>query len=309
LLEQVRVADLDSEYRRQYGVIVQGEFEHVGPLLSLWRCASCRLEHFAPLVAGRADFYDVLARLPGYYTQGRWEFAETTRRLGSDVDLVDVGCGDGEFLRGVHGSHKRGLEFNAEAVKRAGEQGLNVSMATLASLPGESADVVTMFQVIEHVADPAALIRDAVRVLRPEGRLFLSAPNNDAYVGSAVHDPMNAPPHHPLRWRGASFEALPAIVPLALVSLTPEPLSAPQMYHYHRARYFGALRDLSGTRLPLHRVGAAMTLLRRSANLWAMAMTRLNPRPAPDALGPTLLAELRRIPTPAPIADNQGQPP
>jgi SAM-dependent methyltransferase len=307
-IERVRVVDLNSEYQRQYGVSVLAEFAHLGPSLFMWRCASCQLEHFAPLVAGTSDFYSALARLPGYYTPRRWEFAETTRRLGGDVDLIDVGCGDGEFLQGVPGSRKRGIEFNAEAAKRAREQGLNVLVASLASLPAASADVLTMFQVIEHVADPAKLICDAVRVLRPEGRMFLSAPNNDAFVGSAMHDPMNAPPHHPLRWRGASFAALPDIAPLTLVSLTPEPLSRPQLYHYHRARYIGALRDLSGTRLPLHRVGLAMTAMRRTANLWALAMTRLFPQPAPGALGPTLLAEFRRNPSPSAVTNDEGQP-
>lgn len=299
-IERIRVADLDSEYRRQFGIGVLEEFP-AGLKSILWcRCRACQLEFFAPMVTGSAAFYAALARIDGYYTEQRWEFAETLRRLPAQPDLIDVGCGDGQFLRSVSGTRKRGLEFNAEAVARARHQGLQVSQDRLESQPSGSADYVTLFQVLEHVAEPAALVREAARVLRPGGRLFLSTPNNDAFVGAAIHDPMNAPPHHPLRWRPAAFARLEHVAPLRLASLTAEPLAAPQLYHFRRACFTAVARSLCAGRLPRYRVGLGMTAMRRAANVWALVLSRLLPRVPVHALGPSILVELQRLPGPMP---------
>jgi SAM-dependent methyltransferase len=293
-VESVRVADIDSEYRRQLDIGVLDEFPLGLHSLSWRHCNSCQLDFFAPMVTGSSVFYELLARTDGYYTSSRWEFDETVRRLPAEPDLIDVGCGDGHFLRRVPGARKRGLEFNPEAVRRARLNGLHVTQDTLESLPDSSAEFLTLFQVLEHVAQPAALVCEAARVLRPGGRLFLSVPNNDAFVGSAIHDPMNAPPHHPLRWRPAALAHLQKVAPLHLESVMAEQLTAEQVYHFRRARFIAALRAISGGRMPLYRVSLGMTAVRRAANVWALVLSRLAPTPPDGGLGPSILAEFRR---------------
>lgn len=293
-IESIRVSDINSEYMRQFGVDVLNEFPSDMKLIHLRRCKACSLDFFSPTIVGSENFYAAIGQAPGYYTSDRWEFKETIRRLPENANLIDVGCGDGVFLRHVPGDRKRGLEFNPDAVKRAQEKGLLVEQASLESLPAESADFVTLFHVLEHVRDPAKLAGEIARVLRPGGRLFVAVPNTDSYIGSAIHDPMNAPPHHPLRWRAAAFEHLQTLVPLRIKRMDTEPLNDEHLYHYRRARCIAALSRLAGGRLPLHRVGLGMTIIRRTANIWSHSLKYLAQAPAQGTPGPSLLVEFQR---------------
>ena len=75
-----------------------------------------------------------------------------------------------------------GVEPSCWSVERARERGLDVRHGTLETVqfPGESFDVVTMWDVVEHLADPLAELRRIHRLLRPDGLLALSTMNVDA---------------------------------------------------------------------------------------------------------------------------------
>jgi SAM-dependent methyltransferase len=49
--------------------------------------------------------------------------------------------------------------------------------ATNVPLPAASVDAVTLFDVLEHIADDAGAVREALRVLRPGGAVLISTPN------------------------------------------------------------------------------------------------------------------------------------
>lgn len=294
--ERIRVSDLDAEYRRQLKVAVADEFP-VGTKELTWRaCRCCGLGYFDPPVAGSSKFYADLGRGQQYYSTTRWEFSETLKRLSSDPDLVDIGCGDGFFLSLVAGTRKRGLEFNPDAVRRAREKGLDVREGLLSSLPDGSADVVTMFQVLEHVREPAEVLRDAARVLRPGGRLFVAVPNDESYIGRALHDPLNAPPHHPLRWRASALRHVPRVVALQLEELLAEPLAAEHLHPYRRTAFVGGVERWLGRRLPLYRVSPAMVWLRRIANVWTAVSLKVAPRgPTEPGTGFSIMAVYRKV--------------
>lgn len=295
-VESIRLADLDHEYRRQLGVTVLDEFPAGRAGLELVRCDRCGLEHYAGGVAGSAQFYAAIARSQQYYSTTRWEFAETLKRLPAEPDLVDIGCGDGCFLSLVSGSRKRGLELNPVAVEKARARGLDVREGLLPVLPDASADVLTMFQVLEHVSEPAAVLKDTARVLRPGGLLVVAVPNNDAYIGRALQDPLNAPPHHPLRWRAPALRYVPEVAPYRLEELLLEPLAAEHLYSYRRTRFVDGMDRLLGRRLPRYRVSAGTTLLRRVANVWTRLSMVVSPRgPGAPGTGFSLLAFFRRL--------------
>lgn len=110
---------------------------------------------------------------------GRHLFAKTfpTRGL-----LVDVGCGNGEFLLQAvdMGWRVHGVEPDAQAVNACRAQGLEVSLGTIDSVPSEmlgKADAVTLSHCIEHVVDPGALLRGVHGLLKPGAWVWIATPN------------------------------------------------------------------------------------------------------------------------------------
>jgi 2-polyprenyl-3-methyl-5-hydroxy-6-metoxy-1,4-benzoquinol methylase len=99
--------------------------------------------------------------------------------------LLDFGCGGGSYLQRMHqqGWEVLGLDFSAAAVRRVRQDlGLPAIEGSLPcpDLPTGSFDVITMWQVLEHVHDPMEALRDAHRLLVPGGRLVVATPNIDS---------------------------------------------------------------------------------------------------------------------------------
>ncbi len=95
--------------------------------------------------------------------------------------LLDVGCATGIFLEVAReaGWSVEGLDISAYALSRARQKGLTIHRGTLtgASLPAATYDVITMWDLIEHVPDPVAVLLECRRLLRPGGVLAISTPD------------------------------------------------------------------------------------------------------------------------------------
>jgi SAM-dependent methyltransferase len=96
--------------------------------------------------------------------------------------LLDVGCGDGGFLKRMSaiGWVVAGVDFDAEAIENAKAKcggDLRATDLAGAQFPKNSFDAVTLNHVIEHVPDPVALLAEARRVLKQGGRLIAATQN------------------------------------------------------------------------------------------------------------------------------------
>lgn len=95
--------------------------------------------------------------------------------------LLDAGCATGLFLGVAQdaGWDVEGMDISPFALSKARERGFRVRQGTLPepSMPSESFDVITLWDVIEHVPDPAAVVRECRRLLRPGGVLAMSTPD------------------------------------------------------------------------------------------------------------------------------------
>lgn len=98
--------------------------------------------------------------------------------------LLDVGAYIGVFvdIARQNGWSAEGIEPSHWAVAQARERGLPVYQGTQQSpsLAGRSFDVVTLWDVIEHVTDPAAEIRQAYHLLNPGGWLAVHTMDIDS---------------------------------------------------------------------------------------------------------------------------------
>lgn len=109
------------------------------------------------------------------------------RRAGSDEyrrpTLLDVGCGFGQFLQVVAPlATATGIEISEFCVARATAAvsgAATVRRAFLSELisSGERFDIVTAFEVVEHLTDPATFFREVRQVLRPGGLFYYSTGN------------------------------------------------------------------------------------------------------------------------------------
>lgn len=168
-----------------------GGYGYHGPIV---KCNRCGLVYANPRVQSRevVGIYEAV-KDPLYVEErlGRvLTFEHHLRPLekrtgpGSGRRLLDVGAYTGVFVEiaAQHGWDAWGVEPSAWAVGVARAEGLQMSFGTLeeATFPDAGFSVVTMWDVIEHVADPYATLQEAWRILEPGGWLAVHTMDIDS---------------------------------------------------------------------------------------------------------------------------------
>lgn len=173
------------------------EYHHGGAIFPGGECETCGLRgltvqpaaHEFARLYGRGYFEggdvrcghvgDYFAERPALLEDGavlaRWFESLTPGRR-----LLEVGCAAGAVLEAAaaRGWTVQGIEYSEDAVGEARAHGVPVSVGGLedAVFPDAAFDVVFMGDVLEHVPDPATVLREVVRVLAPGGVLALRGP-------------------------------------------------------------------------------------------------------------------------------------
>lgn len=108
-------------------------------------------------------------------------------RASTSLKVVDIGCGAGTQSRiwAMLGHLVYGLDVNAHLVelarRRACENGLEIvfEVGTATQLPysDSSMDIALLPELLEHVANWQDCLKEAMRILKPGGMLFLSTTN------------------------------------------------------------------------------------------------------------------------------------
>ncbi len=203
------------------------------------RCARCEFEFFDPHLAGNEAFYHQLER-PGYYSPSRLEFARTLQfaRKNRLRRVLDVGCGVGLFLDQARqaGCETCGVELSRAAGEKARANGHRIFDRLLGDLDlhetGGGFDLITLFQVVEHLPKPVETMREAAALLNPGGCISVAVPSAAGVYRWVPWDPHQWPPHHVSRWLPKDFDQLAKAVPLRLVERGGDILVGSQLEYF-----------------------------------------------------------------------------
>ena len=141
------------------------------------QCALSRAGY--PVASSKALLPRLLAHLPGAKRYARLTVLGLPPTDGGT--LLDVGCGNGEFLSRIRslGWRVYGVDPDPVAVVCGQRLGFEVFTGTIFDVPQDACyDVITLNHVIEHVADPLDFLRECRSRLRPGvGKLIITTPN------------------------------------------------------------------------------------------------------------------------------------
>jgi SAM-dependent methyltransferase len=125
--------------------------------------------------------------------------------------LVDIGAATGFFLKLAvdRGWSGIGIEPSAHASAAGRAKGLDVRTGIFDSdsLPRESADAITLWDVIEHVPDPVGVLRAVHSALRPGGLVAINTPDSGSLLARALGSNWHlvVPPEHLFLFNEASL--------------------------------------------------------------------------------------------------------
>ncbi len=129
--------------------------------------------------AGRYDAYNPPHKITGYLRE--------IRRLKPGGTLIDVGCAFGRLLRAARNHYAcEGVDISAYALGRARQAAPNVPLyqsSIQVFEPGRTFDVVTCFDVLEHVPDVDAALGRLRALVAPGGILAIAVPVYDSLLG------------------------------------------------------------------------------------------------------------------------------
>lgn len=212
---------------------------------ALARCRGCGLVSVDPLPAAEEALrqYDAsYFRGEGYrdYVAEERAFRGVFRRrlarlraFGARGTLLDVGAATGAFLAeaAAEGFAVAGVEPSAWAAEAARARGFDVVTGPVEALGADRGpfDVVTSFDVVEHLVDPVAGVRTLVRHARPGGLVAVTVPDFGGWWArcSGARWPFVTPKEHLHYFTRRTLRALCLAAGLRVeeVSLATTPLS------------------------------------------------------------------------------------
>jgi len=166
--------------------------------IPLLKCMNCELRFHTKIPADLNDVYQASdytvytkEESEEHYNYRRTRFGQERIKLLeeycgdlSDKTLLDIGCGNGYFLSVAKEMCKRciGSEFSAHLREFAQEKtGLKIYSDGLENFPERNFDIITIFDVIEHIPKPVPFLESASKLLSPGGHILLYTPNFDSF--------------------------------------------------------------------------------------------------------------------------------
>lgn len=152
----------------------------------LYRCCNCAMDFRCPSLSPQ-DATEVYCAMPitqwQYRSSPPAAWVRTWEKISGQAhgDILDVGAFDGQFLDGVPSTWRKfAIELNRDATEKLKGKNVSVLANTASQLDDieQCFDVITMFDVFEHVEHPSSILMACISRLKPGGRFFWSTGNS-----------------------------------------------------------------------------------------------------------------------------------
>ena len=223
LVEVLSGSVVADAWKSDFGMVIELPSE-----ITQWECRRCNLTQFSPSIAGTMSLYEQLQSFSWYYVEDKFEYQKTPQWLSPSSTVLEIGAGLGEFVKYLpRDIDYVGLELNEKAIEAADSRGIRLRPYTIEeySLSQVKVDTVVAFQVLEHVPNPRSFLTACWSCVKPGGSRVIAVPNADGFVGDAVNNLLNLPPHHMTHWRDSTFEWMSGWLGAASLEVCREPVS------------------------------------------------------------------------------------
>ena len=221
IVETFSSADIIKLYRQQEEMNVEKYFENYEEIYIL-ECERTGYRFYYPFeLIGDASFYENL-RNSEYDRDEADDHKFAYEQIDKDAKLLEIGCGTGKFLENIANITKNvsGLELNPMIARSASEKGFDVKNQMIEEHAEEypnSYDVICAFQVLEHIAQVKSFLDAALKLLKRNGKLIFSVPNNEPFFQRfSKYEVLNLPPHHMGLWGLKAFQNLSKVFDMSL---------------------------------------------------------------------------------------------
>lgn len=168
--------------------------------LHIFKCLTCKTVFLGNKIDNESikDFYNyyghnAFSNHLSLVTKLRYEnILDSLEKYRKNNTIIDVGCGAGYFLAcaAKRGWRADGSEISDGAIQLAREKGQSVIKGDIADIDFEKDkyDVATLFELIEHAADPEGIIRKLSYALRRGGAIYITTPNYNSLTRKILRE-------------------------------------------------------------------------------------------------------------------------
>lgn len=196
-------------------------------MYSIFKCRSCGLGVTSPFLATEQieemnkKTYDGAQRAAVYFTrekefENRYSgYLKRIKRFKGGGALLDIGCNIGMFMKVANqkGFAVTGVEMNPSCAAYGKEKfGFDIRASSLqdATFPDKEFDVVTIFDVLEHIPDMHGFLIEVNRILKAGGLLVAQSPNLDSFMAWLMRGNWSwlTPPDHLYHFTPRALESI-----------------------------------------------------------------------------------------------------
>ncbi|MDB9347415.1 class I SAM-dependent methyltransferase [Nodularia spumigena] len=212
------------------------------------QCPNCGFAFGYPFVGGDEEFYHILHEQKGY-PSWRWDYDIAIQEVLAPLKagkILEIGAGAGVFLQKLPSDWSPFAMEGSETTRTALEA-LNITVfrdfPEIHQFNYGNFQVITMFQVLEHIADFRPVLEQCRQLIATNGKIIITVPDGDAMIRQEkITGCPDMPPCHINKWTPDSLS-------LALIEagFTPKKVifEPKSWFNFRSSLYLRVLADAS----------------------------------------------------------------